>query len=100
MQHSNPLRMRTIAPLVDIENLTRWFIAMEFCGTLDAYQGPGQFYLPGRRPAPWFWVTWDMDQSFRNQDLDNFEALLEAARRPARTSRQRTAASDPDDAAS
>jgi len=72
-----PLSMRTIAPLVDIDNLTRWFMAMEFCGTLDAYQGPGQFYQPERRPAPWFWVTWDMDQSFRNQDVDNFEALLE-----------------------
>ena len=91
VQHSNPLRMRTIAPLVDIENLTRWFIAMEFCGTLDAYQGPGQFYLPGRRPAPWFWVTWDMDQSFRNQDLDNFEALLEqpGARRGRRANEPR-----------
>jgi len=71
--------MRTMAPLVDIDNLTRWFIAMVFCGTLDAYQGPGQFYEPGRAPAPWFWVAWDMDQSFRFETLDSFAELLEAA---------------------
>ena len=60
VQSLTPLRMRTIGPLVDIDNLTRWFMAMEFCGTRDAYQGPGQFYQPERTPAPWFWVTWDM----------------------------------------
>ena len=77
VQALTPVRMRTLAPLVDVDNLTRWFIAMVFCGTLDAYQGPGQFYQPERVPAPWFWVTWDMDHSFRNEDLDNFEGLLE-----------------------
>src|SRR5262249_15033432 len=35
VQALSPLRMRTIAPLVDIDNVTRWFIAMVFCGTLD-----------------------------------------------------------------
>ncbi len=78
VQDVTPLTMRTIAPLVDIDNLTRWFIAMVFCGTLDAYQGPGQFYQPERTPAPWFWVTWDMDHSFQLEALDSFAGLLEA----------------------
>ena len=85
VQNLTPLRMRTIAPLVDIDNLTRWFIAMVFCGTLDAYQGPGQFYQPERTPAPWFWVTWDMDHSFQLEALDSFAGLLEApGQRPGR----------------
>jgi hypothetical protein len=33
---------------------------------------------PGRRPAPWFWVTWDLDESFRLIDYDTFAAILES----------------------
>jgi CotH kinase protein len=74
---TTPLTLRTIAPLVDVDNLTRWFIAVLFCGTSDAYQGPGQFLDPTRTTAPWFWVTWDLDQSFRVPEHDTFAALLE-----------------------
>jgi hypothetical protein len=73
----DPMTMKTVAPLVDLENLTRWFIAVVFSGTSDAYQGPGQFRDPARDTAPWFWVTWDLDQSFRFPEHDTFAAMLE-----------------------
>jgi CotH kinase protein len=73
-----PMRMREVSQLVDIENLTRWFIAVIFCGTHDAFQGPGQFMDPYRKPAPWFWVAWDMDESFRILDHDTFDQILES----------------------
>ena len=41
VQAISPDRMRTLSPLVDIDNLTRWFIAIVFCGTHDAYPGTG-----------------------------------------------------------
>ena len=86
---TTPLRMRTLSPLLDIENLTRWFIAVVFCATEDAYQGPGQYRDPSREAAQWFWVNWDMDGSFRNPTQDTFAALLSRigearrARRPS-----------------
>jgi CotH protein len=78
VQAIQPMRMREVSKLVDIENLTRWFIAVIFCGTHDAFQGPGQFMDPYRRPAPWFWVAWDMDESFRIVDHDTFDKILES----------------------
>ena len=72
-----PLTMRTVGPLVDLDNLTRWFISVVFCNTRDAFQGPGQFRDPTRSTAQWFFVNWDMDESFRVVDADTFDALLE-----------------------
>jgi hypothetical protein len=77
VQSLQPLTMRTIAPLVDLDNLTRWFISSAFCNTRDAFQGPSQFRDPTRRTAQWFFVNWDMDESFRVPDADSFDALLE-----------------------
>jgi len=71
-----PPRMRTVGRLVDLDNLTRWFIATVFCATGDAFQGPGQFRDPTRAAAQWFFVNWDMDQSFREPEHDTFDALL------------------------
>jgi hypothetical protein len=71
-----PLRARTLAPLVDVDNLTRWFIAVVFCATGDAYQEPGVFRDPTRAAGQWFWVNWDMDASFRDPAQDSFPALL------------------------
>lgn len=88
IQALRPLRMRRVERLVDLDNLTRWFIATAFCATRDAYQGPGQFRDPTRAEAQWFWVNWDMDQSFRAVDQDSFAALLSrtGARRARRPS--------------
>ena len=74
---TRPLTMARVAQEVDLENLTRWFIAVAFAGTRDAYQGPGQFEDRTREGAEWFWINWDMDQSFRNWDLDSYQYLLE-----------------------
>jgi hypothetical protein len=78
-----PLRMQPVGHLVDLDNLTRWFIATVFCDTNDAYQGPGQYRDPMRPSAQWFWVNWDMDQSFRAPEHDTFNRLL------SRTGRRR-----------
>ena len=77
-----PLRMAPVGHLVDLDNLTRWFIATVFCATNDAYQGPGQFRDPTRESAQWFWVNWDMDQSFRQPEQDTFWYLLSRTGRP------------------
>jgi hypothetical protein len=71
-----PPRMRTVSRLVDLDNLTRWFIATVFCATSDPFQGPGQFRDPTRDTAQWFFVNWDMDQSFREPQHDTFDAML------------------------
>lgn len=78
-----PLRMQPVGRLVDLDNLTRWFIASVFCATIDAYQGPGQYRDPMRASAQWFWVNWDMDASFREPEQDSFDRLL------SRTGRRR-----------
>jgi hypothetical protein len=71
-----PPRMRTVGTLVDLDNLTRWFVATVFCATGDPFQGPGQFRDPTRATAQWFFVNWDMDQSFREPQHDTFGAML------------------------
>jgi formylglycine-generating enzyme required for sulfatase activity len=73
----HPLTMAAAGELLDLENVTRWFLAVLFSATRDAYQGPGQFLDEGRQRAPWFWVTWDLDESFRDWDLDSFHYLLD-----------------------
>jgi formylglycine-generating enzyme required for sulfatase activity len=81
---TRPLRMADAARVVDVPNLTRWFLAAAFCATRDAYQGPGQFKDLTRREAPWFWVGWDMDTSFRRADADSYTSLLEPVGGPRR----------------
>jgi hypothetical protein len=68
--------IETVGDLVDLDNLTRWFIATAFCGTRDPFQGPSQFRDEGRPRAQWFWVNWDMDESFGNVRQDPFNDLL------------------------
>lgn len=77
IEEMQPLRMGAAGRLVDLDNLTRWFIGVVFCATGDAYQGPGQYRDPTRADASWFWVSWDMDQSFRSVELDSFRVTLE-----------------------
>jgi len=82
-----PMRMGEVAQLVDLENLTSWFIGVAFCATEDAYQGPAQYRDPSRETAQWFFVSWDMDGSFRDPSRHAFGSLLSRtgerrARRP------------------
>jgi hypothetical protein len=71
-----PLTMATAGELVDVESLTRWFIAIAFCATRDPFQGPSQFRDASRPRAQWFWVNWDMDASFGNARNNPFDELL------------------------
>ena len=75
--NTRPLTMKTVSQHVNIDNLTRWFLAVLFCATRDAYQGPGQFLDQRKETGGWFWVNWDMDQSFRSWDLDSYQDPLE-----------------------
>jgi formylglycine-generating enzyme required for sulfatase activity len=77
IDETHPLTMQAAGELLDLENVTSWFLAVVFPATRDAYQGPGQFLDEARERAPWFWVTWDLDESFRDWDLDSFQYLLE-----------------------
>ena len=64
----SPLSMATVAEHVDLDNLLRHLFTFIFCGTTDWTQGAAVLdnTAPGAR---WFWVHWDLDQSFypRNQ---------------------------------
>jgi formylglycine-generating enzyme required for sulfatase activity len=74
---TRPLTMANVSKYVNIGNMTRWFVAVAFTATRDAYQGPGQFLDKTKRTGGWFWVNWDMDQSFRDWNLDSYQYLLE-----------------------
>jgi formylglycine-generating enzyme required for sulfatase activity len=74
---TRPLTMANVSERVNIDNVTRWFIAVAFTATRDAYQGPGQFLDRTKASGGWFWVNWDMDQSFRDWNLDSYQYLLE-----------------------
>lgn len=74
---TRPLTMANVSQRVNIDNVTRWFVAVAFTATRDAYQGPGQFLDRTKTSGGWFWVNWDMDQSFRDWNLDSYQYLLE-----------------------
>jgi hypothetical protein len=77
VQKTRPLTMETVSRRVNVDSLTRWFVAVAFCATRDAYQGPGQFLDQTKEAGGWFWVNWDMDLSFRDWSLDSYQYLLE-----------------------
>ena len=79
----SPFTLKKVAEKVDIDNLSRWFISVLYCGTTDPFQGP--LLLDQARPnAKWFWINWDMDQSFMDfhmkvskpWELDTFDDVL------------------------
>src|SRR5688572_19273172 len=74
---TRPLTMANVSQDVNIDNVTRWFLAVAFTATRDAYQGPGQFLDRTKTTGEWFWVNWDMDQGFRDWNLDSYQYLLE-----------------------
>lgn len=60
-----------VAEVLDIDNLSRWFIAALYCGTRDMWQGK----LVRDRSDPnskWFWVAWDFDQSFGRPPVEPY----------------------------
>ena len=85
------IRMDRVAERIDLENLTRWFLSVVFCGTEDAFQG-AQLLDRSDPEGRWFWINWDMDHSFMDYNQraavpwehDAFETTLERAGEPAR----------------
>ncbi len=73
---------------VDVDNLYRWALAVLFCATGDLFQGTlVKDQVAGSR---WFWVAWDMDDSFGVTDAagwqrDTFNRLVGRARRDLRS---------------
>lgn len=77
------LTMADVGEVVDLDNLTSWFISVLFCATTDAFQGV-MLRDDSQAPARWFWVNWDMDHSFMDLyqqapspwEHDTFSTLL------------------------
>ncbi len=72
------MTMQEVGNRVDIENLSLWFVSQFFTAGNDMYQGP---LLRDRTEpdASWFWVNWDMDQSFINPHEVDAKKLWEQA---------------------
>ena len=78
-----PLTMAGVDDLIDVENLSRWFVSILFCATTDPFQAV-LLQDATQTDARWFWVNWDMDQSFMGTDRqtgelarhDTFETTL------------------------
>jgi formylglycine-generating enzyme required for sulfatase activity len=75
-RRTRPMTMESVGREVDLDGLTRWFLAIAFSSTVDSYQWPGQFLDVTRKERRWFWVNWDMDRSFREWDLDMYALLF------------------------
>ena len=84
------LTMATVADVIDLDNLTRWFLSALFCATFDSLQRAPTRDL--RDPtARVFWINWDMDGSFASRkddtlpwDFNGFEEILESTEVPPR----------------
>jgi hypothetical protein len=69
------LSMEEVGQEVDLENLSRWFLAVMFCSTRDLWQGT-LVRDQTRDDAKWFWIAWDMDVSFADPpQIDSFLIL-------------------------
>ena len=58
-----PLTMERAAERIDVANLTRHLFTVMFCFTTDWAQGASMLDRDHADPK-WFWMHWDMDQSF------------------------------------
>ena len=65
----SPLSMGEAAQKIDLDNFARWLLAVLFCATPDALQGPVLLDL-SQAAAKWFWINWDMDHSFAVTNLN------------------------------
>jgi hypothetical protein len=95
LQQREPWTMETVAEIVDIDNLTRWFLSILFCGTEDSFQG-AQLRDRSDPNGKWFWINWDMDHSFMDYNLqadrpwqhDTFRVVFERIGEPRRGRRE------------
>lgn len=59
-----PLTLSRLAQRVDVDNLMRWYATVLVCGTADRMQGLLARPEATSPPGKWFWIAWDIDQSF------------------------------------
>ena len=62
LDRSPELSMADAGRVVDLENLTNWFVAVFFIALHEAYQGP-QLKDLTVEDSRWFWIAWDNDRS-------------------------------------
>lgn len=69
------ISMDAIVSILDVNNLTRHLLASMVMGNRDWDQGVG---LKTSAEAPWAWIIWDMDTTFRKIDagLNPVELIL------------------------
>ena len=63
VEENQPLTMERAAERIDVANLTRHLFTVMFCFTTDWAQGASMLDRDHADPK-WFWMHWDMDQSF------------------------------------
>jgi len=58
--------MHRAESVIDLKNLTLWWISQLFMANSDIYQGLALLNQNIDNPK-WFWINWDMDMSIRNK---------------------------------
>ncbi len=89
-----PWTLDVVDEVVDMDNLTRWFLSILFCATEDPFQG-AQLRNNRDPDGRWFFVSWDMDHSFMDFNLqvdrpwehDTFRTVFARAGERQRTRR-------------
>ena len=71
LAENEPVTMEQASEHVDVANLTRHLFTVMFCFTTDWAQGASMLEAD-HADSKWFWMHWDMDQSF---DLRGIVAL-------------------------
>jgi hypothetical protein len=59
--------LEEIGKVVDLDNLSRWYLTALFCGTRDLWQGK-LVRDRSKSDAKWFWIAQDLDGSFLEYD--------------------------------
>lgn len=68
----------------DMENLIQWYATVIFCKTTDVWQGPALKETSSAEKR-WFWIPWDLDESFDNPEFDSLAYLLQPYDRDIRS---------------
>ncbi len=98
VRSANEHTLSEINSQVDLDNLSRWFLSMIICGTTDYFQGP-LIHDDFKTDAKWFWINWDMDNSFmsagkrsreRPWEVDIYDEIVTRFHRDPRSQLLRT----------
>lgn len=77
IEQGEDLRAADLARYVDLDALTRYLIAIAYCGTLDWEQGAAYLDLDDPE-SRWAWMPWDLDRGLLGQrEVSPFGILLD-----------------------